>query len=410
MTGERKLGERVRYWVDPRFTSSERPPARQKSNLSLGSERWNSRYREKKIGPRGDQSLANTHGREARTFFFRNFPEGCGVNTLKSKFSEVGEVVDIFCPNKRDRAGKPYGFVRLLASQIRDVEATLVKLNRLWIDSYKLCVYKPRFERTPMPNIKTQTRNGFAANLGVRSPEKTYRDAIRKSGFENQGDTHKEGLQPKVQKDDSFVFSPTAEERNWLEKCWIGLLKNDFTWEDNGEEIQGECGIKFKLCYMGDNVVLIRNQSEFSLPEFEKEMGEWLKNWFQWVRPWKEQDVCHRRKERLDIARLQLSVPFDNEINTSFSVRIGDHSFKIRIIEEYSFDDHREDPYEEDDSSSNLSGSMEQYSLGPAMADIHDNNHLAGDSDDELVSSPTNPNPSVHPKEGGDTLTTTYSP
>ncbi|KAL8531214.1 hypothetical protein ACS0TY_008006 [Phlomoides rotata] len=358
MTRERKLEERVRYWVDPRFTSSERPPVRRKSNLLLGSDRWNNRYMEKKTSARGDQSVANTHGKETRTFFFRNFPEGCEVNILKSKFSEVGEVVDIFCPTKRDRTGKPFRFVRLLARHIRSTEVTLEKLNRLWIDSYKLCVYMPRFERALMPNNnKTQIRNRFMANLGVRSLEKTYKNAISKSGPKIQGDTYKESSQSKVQKDESFTFAPTVEEKSWLKNCWMGLLKNDFSWEDNREEIQGEC-----------------DHGKNKMYAIEDTFGQ-------------------------DGAGLLLSVPFDNEINTTFSVRIGDHYFKIRIAEEYPFDEFREECFEDDES--NLSGSMELNSSGPAMADIQ---HLSGESDEECNSSPKKHYSSVHTEMFGGAL------
>ncbi|KAL8509651.1 hypothetical protein ACS0TY_016757 [Phlomoides rotata] len=171
---------------------------------------------------------ANFQGRDSRSFFFRIFLDTCGLNIPKAKFSEI-----------------------------KSIEETLEKLNRLWIDSYKLCVYLPKVERNHSVGL-IQARTSFKANLSVRSPGRAYKEAIF-------GPTTK--VQSVKPKEDSFSFTPSDEERDWLAGCWLGLLKDEFSWEDNGEKIQGECEVKIKLCYMGDNVVLIRNMSELSLED-----------------------------------------------------------------------------------------------------------------------------------------------
>lgn len=70
------------------------------------------------------------------SFFFTNFPEDCEVKMLKARMSEIGEVADIFCPNRRDKAGKRFGFVRFWKIRISNVEATLERLNNVWIGSF----------------------------------------------------------------------------------------------------------------------------------------------------------------------------------------------------------------------------------------------------------------------------------
>ncbi|KAL8465983.1 hypothetical protein ACS0TY_035191 [Phlomoides rotata] len=47
---------------------------------------------------------------------------------------------------------------------------------------------------------------------------------------------------------------------------------------------------------MRENVVLMQIKSDRPLSEVENEMDEWLSYWFEWFRPWREEDVCHRRK------------------------------------------------------------------------------------------------------------------
>ncbi|KAL8506871.1 hypothetical protein ACS0TY_017678 [Phlomoides rotata] len=57
------------------------------------------------------------------------------------------------------------------------MEETLDKLNNLWINSYKLRVYLPRFDRTQTNHGKTQCQK-FDASVSRKTPEKSYKDAV----------------------------------------------------------------------------------------------------------------------------------------------------------------------------------------------------------------------------------------
>lgn len=46
------------------------------------------------------------------TFFFKNFPESSNVHSLSEIFRKIGQVRDVFIPNKKGRDGIRYGFVR----------------------------------------------------------------------------------------------------------------------------------------------------------------------------------------------------------------------------------------------------------------------------------------------------------
>lgn len=140
-----------------------------------------------------------------RTFFFRNFPEHCSLEIIKEKFSSVGAVVDIFCPNKRDMAGKKFGFVRYDENQIRDIEETLKRLNSLWIGSYKLQVFTPKFNRHQgkKENVKTQL---FDAKLGVREVNKSYREAVGGPGWGEEKSFSSEKRRTKEGKLCIFLF------------------------------------------------------------------------------------------------------------------------------------------------------------------------------------------------------------
>lgn len=85
-------------------------------------------------------------GKEWITIFFRNFPESCTSEDLRGGFEEVGRVEDIFIPTKKDKMGYRLGFVRFRRSG--DEDCMIEKLNKIWIESFIIRAWKPRFERS----------------------------------------------------------------------------------------------------------------------------------------------------------------------------------------------------------------------------------------------------------------------
>ncbi|KAL8529901.1 hypothetical protein ACS0TY_007098 [Phlomoides rotata] len=260
-------------------------------------------------------------------------------------------------------------------------------------------------------------------NAGMVLKEKSFKEALTSK---IKGDGKEEGHDREVGKEKNEklrVFNVKEDEKAWLEHCWVASIRKDYSWEDNGEEMQGECGIKMKLIYMGDNVILIQNLSEVSLQELSKEMEEWFNHWFDWYRAWRPEDVCHCRKvwtrwigvplhawnhrffrlactdmgafvkldgstdkkENLEIARVLISVPYLTEINEVISTQIDGRIFKIKIIEEMPWelaDDPTREEYGESDNDSEWSSeSCRSLFLGPATATKRGGSEVDEDSD-----------------------------
>lgn len=106
--------------------------------MSGGEEGWMvvQRHRSNRNRVGVEQGLMN--------FFFRNFPETCSVEELRRKFEKVGRVEDIFIPGKRDKAGKRFGFVRFRKGEGAD--RILEQLNNVWIGSYIIRAFEPKFD------------------------------------------------------------------------------------------------------------------------------------------------------------------------------------------------------------------------------------------------------------------------
>ncbi|KAL8494694.1 hypothetical protein ACS0TY_025504 [Phlomoides rotata] len=145
-------GEWVRVGVDRRNPSSESKPARHRGDPS----RWTSHFREKRINSRVTAKVIEIHERGTFTCFFKNYPEDCKLEQLREIFNSVDKVIDVFFPRKRDKQGKPFGFVRFAERSLKEEEQILSELNKLWIGSYKIRASLPRFNRVHASKVPVQ--------------------------------------------------------------------------------------------------------------------------------------------------------------------------------------------------------------------------------------------------------------
>lgn len=197
----------------------------------------------------------------SQSFFFRNFPEDCDMDFIRKKFSEIGNVIDLFKPQKNDKSGKPFGFVRFGTGI--DKEIILSGLNNTWIGSYKIRAYVPKYDgnlqekkivNPLIPKNRTQvTKRCFDAQCGRDIPNVSYADIAegRKKKTDEIHETHEP---PGDSRDNDYHissenknhtvlhFQSRNEEKQWLENCIIGVLKKGITWENYKEEMQEECG------------------------------------------------------------------------------------------------------------------------------------------------------------------------
>lgn len=219
------------------------------------------------------------------SFLVRNFPIDCSSERLRLKLEEAGNVVDFFQPTKLDRMGKPFGFVRFEAKY--DENKLLRRLNDIWIGTYKIRALLLRYERRrheakePGPSIPIPKES-------LRNPNRSFAEIMTTKDTSDSG-------QNIANLDKPLHFKTREEETRWLNDCLTGVLKQRFSWEEYGEELQEECGDLLNIRYMGDNVVLISNKSGKSGNDTTHNMDEWFKHWFEWTRPWSLKDVSHKR-------------------------------------------------------------------------------------------------------------------
>lgn len=195
----------------------------------------------------------------------------------------MGRVQDVFIPSKRDLTGRRFGFVRF--SSKLDQRTLLEEIfNKVWIGTYKIRAYYPRFDRGDIivrEAEKTREKDQAAnANLiridksSRRNDGTLYSEAV--TGIKKGGEENDRVGRAIAEKND-MEYQSSPAERTWLEKCYTGHLKSDFSWSEHGEEIQSECGNRLKLRFMWNNLVLIQGAEDEAVNVI---IDEWLKFWF----------------------------------------------------------------------------------------------------------------------------------
>jgi RNA recognition motif-containing protein len=79
----------------------------------------------------------------ATSFFVTNFPDEAKAADLWPKFAHYGRVGEVYIPEKRDKQGRRFGFVKY--REVRDAKEHLQLLSNIWMGTYKLRVNLARF-------------------------------------------------------------------------------------------------------------------------------------------------------------------------------------------------------------------------------------------------------------------------
>lgn len=170
-------------------------------------------------------------------FFIRNFPESCYAEKLRSRFEEIGPVVEVLIPGKKDMRGKKFGFVRFSG---KGKEAQILKqLNNVWIGIYIIRAFTPKFER-PKPTAKgkfdrfgargyARVRPFLDLNKSRRMVDASFAEILSGKGRQSEGE--KEVIE---RRKETISFQSEEEERSWLRDAVTGFLKDEVSWSEHG--------------------------------------------------------------------------------------------------------------------------------------------------------------------------------
>ncbi|KAL9677806.1 hypothetical protein QQ045_015642 [Rhodiola kirilowii] len=155
------------------------------------------------------------------SLFVNNIPEGRNSSWLRSTFSQVGKVVDVFIPiNKRSNTGSRFGFVRY--QSLIEAENAINRWNGLEVGGKKLAVKleglskdsKPSEEMEDQPHKNHPHKIWRAKVIHEENPEKESKKASEANRNKDPAGMKKVEIQA------------VEENKSWLRRCAVGKTRN----------------------------------------------------------------------------------------------------------------------------------------------------------------------------------------
>ena len=190
---------------------------------------------------------------------------------------------EVFIPQKRNKQGHSYGFVRFKGVEDRDrLERRLD--NNIYIQRMKLFVNKPKFQRggnkvaeSPVGmNSRTATKTMEPAapkqtthQVPMPTKLKSYVEAVKYRNQEwREIQDPMSGIVVREVNAENINIQMTKEKTKWLDNAWVGRLKNKGMFDRVDEEVRGVFGLEVKVAYWGDDMVILYDLDEETANDF----------------------------------------------------------------------------------------------------------------------------------------------
>jgi len=224
-------------------------------------------------------------------------------------FHRWGTVWEVFIPKTKNKEGHRYGFVRF--KEVEDELRLERQLNNnIFFGKTKMFVNRPKFERGKIANRNQKNHftpdNGMpqgVTNYGQGVPHTNVNGARLRSYAEvvtmaspgqsilyNQRPDFSQASQDVHRP--SVVFNTNMDQKEWLQKAWVGRLKNRGMFQKVEDELKWVLDPEVIPCYWVDDWIILLNLDDSKATQImqeEKTHGSTpildLQKWSQDIRP-----------------------------------------------------------------------------------------------------------------------------
>jgi hypothetical protein len=233
--------------------------------------------------------------KETTSFFFTNFPEEAQAVELWSLFAKHGRVGEVYIPNKRDKWGNRFGFVKY--KEVKNVDTLSSRLEDVWVGMYKIRINLAKFGRSKVA-AATQEKKTPSQNVSTVNPRRPspFKQALL-NGRAEQDSTVTASVEVDVIPDflhsleGSFVgrLGVGVEVRALQTKLWLSGMHS------------------VRAIVMGGDLVLITNSSGEELRGPICNKGWWGGLLFD-IKRWTPNMVCSKRELWVNMFGIPLHV------------------------------------------------------------------------------------------------------
>ncbi|MCH83913.1 RNA recognition motif, partial [Trifolium medium] len=337
--------------------------------------------RESEVGERGgqrrnrgqQQGYIHRLDREATSFFFSNIPDDVKAVDLWPHFARFGRVGEIFIPDKLDKRGGRFGFVKF--RDVRDATELLRRLSNIWIGTFKLRINLSKFERRA---AKVQTVEGQNEGDGGKRVQggRSFKEALAVGevvgACVGEG-TSAQGGQPMTVAAKEVVWEVEVEEERMagLKGAYVGYLVEEKDVQSIQNNLRMSGFHSLRVTAMGHKQILLWSDKADEVKEVVESVGWWC-SLFESVVPWSPELITSHRVtwlrcygvpihawgtdlfralafkygmfievdgktsqfKRCDVIRVKIVTKASKLIDSTMAVKVCDKRFEIRVIEE----------------------------------------------------------------------------
>jgi hypothetical protein len=223
------------------------------------------------------------------SFYFTNFPDDLKALDLWETFAKYGHVGDVYIPNKVDKRGKRFGFVKF--KNVTDIDDMSLRLADVRCGSFKLWINHSRFGRNTgrqsLPEVRVANEGG-SASLLVQC-ELSFKEALIPANMvKGSPGEEREGT----------VFQVPVESTilQILKRSFVGFLLPGIEVKTIKTMLLMEGRLNITVTTMGGNMVLLQSSIAGEMERVVRLKEEWLGFYFFDVKPWFPTLVNDKRK------------------------------------------------------------------------------------------------------------------
>ncbi|GJU22463.1 RNA-directed DNA polymerase, eukaryota [Tanacetum coccineum] len=197
----------------------------------------------------------------SKSIFVTNFPDNTTSKDLWEACQGYGNVVDVFIPNRKSKAGKRFAFVRFI--KVVDVDRLVGNLCTLWIGRMHLHANVVRFERSP---IHSSRPINLIRSINTGAP--SFASALK----------GKPNISLPIPSSPAMVLDDSCVVNHNLDNYVMGEVKNFSSINNLRVLLSNEGFQNVKLTYLGGLWVMIELESAKTKMKFMQHVG--IASWF----------------------------------------------------------------------------------------------------------------------------------
>ncbi|GAU43006.1 hypothetical protein TSUD_187270 [Trifolium subterraneum] len=308
---------------------------------------------------------------ETTSFFFTNFPNDVKASDLWSRFARFARVGEVYIPNKVDKQGHRFGFVKF--RDVRDAKELLRRISDIWVGSFRLRVNLSKLRKNPPAVAKDVLKAGPLKDYNYASCDKSFQEALLDDNVKGGRSGGYQGEMVGAQQKSEVVWEVEVEDEvvAKLGGAYVGYLVEDKVASIIQNQFRMDGFQNLKVCALGFRKILLWSDKVGEVKEVVETVGWWC-SLFERIVPWSPSLVSTQRVTwirclgvplhawgldlfravafkfgrfieideqtklmlRCDVARVKILLGELKLIDSSLAIKVQGQRFDIRIVEE----------------------------------------------------------------------------